>query len=411
MRPTNATSRLRAVITMIGFGALAFLAASFGPTTEAQAPNGRQVFRFDTLGDEQLWTDVLEMHTVIPTVSPVAALELGLKVDSQALPPSLVAAITAGDVDLEDPATTIELLRLDAIVGVVGKVDDLDQLTSVGITCALCHSTVDDSFAPGIGRRLDGWPNLDLDVGKIVGLSPALAAFADEFALWGPGKYDPRHHAFDGIDLTVLNTPSLPVVIPPAYGLRGVRFETFTGDGPVSYWNAYVGIAQMGGQGNFSDPRLDLEIAQTPDLVTPKLRALLRYQLSLRAPRPPKGSFRVAAARRGEEVFHDAGCASCHVPPTYTDVNQGPDAATPLLHDAEEVGADPQYAMRSATGRDSDTPRYRTTPLRALWQHPPYFHDGSATDLAAVVAHYEDVLELDLTAQEKADLIEFLKSL
>ncbi len=213
---------------------------------------------------------------------------------------------------------TVELLRLNAVVGVQGKVNDLGQLTSVGITCALCHSSVDNSFAPGIGKRLDGWANIDLNVGAIVALSPALdAATKAEFNAWGPGKYDPRHHAFDGTNLLSLNSPSLPIVLPPIYGLKGVGFETFSADGPISYWNAYVGVGQMGGQGTFHDPRIGLFITQTPDLVTPKLPALLDYQLSLRTPEPPKGSFDRQAANRGRRLFrNEAGCATCHQGPT-----------------------------------------------------------------------------------------------
>ena len=202
----------------------------------------------------------------------------------------------------------------------------------------------------------------------------------------------------------------MPVVIPPAYGLRGVGFETYTGDGPVSYWNAYVGITQMGGHGSFSDPRIALTVTQTPDRVTPKLPALLAYQLSLRAPAPPPNSFDAAAAARGKEVFNDATlgagrCSRCHIAPTYTDVSSGSDPAVPLLHAAAEIGADTEYPMRSATGM------YRTTPLRALWQHAPYFHDGRATDLGAVVDHYDAHFTLGLGSQRRADLVEFLKSL
>ena len=228
-----------------------------------------------------MWTDVLRMHEVIATVPPATALAVGLKVDVEALPRAVTAALRAGEVDLTNPAVTVELLRLNAVVGVQGKVNDVGQLTSVGITCALCHSSVDNSFAPGIGKRLDGWANIDLNVGAIVALSPALdAATKDEFKAWGPGKYDPRHHAFDGTNLLSLNSPSLPIVLPPIYGLKGVGFETFSADGPISYWNAYVGVGQMGGQGTFHDPRINLFITQTPDLVTPKLPALLDYQLS-----------------------------------------------------------------------------------------------------------------------------------
>ena len=286
---------------LIGFASIAFVLAlafamsGFGPAAAAQQlaaraqddndgrrRNGQAIFRFDTFGDEQLWTDVLRMHEVIATVGPATALAVGLKVDVEALPRKIIAALRAGKVDLTDPAVTIELLRLNAVVGVRGNVNDTGQLTSVGITCALCHSSVDNSFTTGIGRRLDGWANTDLNVGAIVALSPALdEATKAEFNAWGPGKYDPRHHAFDGTNLLSAEQPSVPIVIPPIYGLKGVGFETFTGDGPISYWNSYVGVGQMGGQGNFSDPRIGLVITQTPDLVTPKLPALLDYQLSL----------------------------------------------------------------------------------------------------------------------------------
>jgi hypothetical protein len=381
--------------------------AGFSNQAEQNHRTGQAIFRYDTFGDEQLWTDVLRMHEVIPTVPPSTALAVGLKVDVEALPPEIIAALQGGDVDLTNPAVTVELLRLNAVVGVQGKVDDLGQLTSVGITCALCHSSVDDSFATGIGKRLDGWANVDLNVGAIVALSPVLdAATKAEFNAWGPGKYDPRHHFFDGTNIVPLNTPSLPIVIPSIYGLRGSGFETFTADGPISYWNAYVGIGQMGGHGNFSDPRVGIHITQTPDLVTPKLPALLDYQLSLRTPEPPKGSFDRQAANRGRQLFrNEAGCVSCHQGPRFTDVLSGPSRNVPLLHEPAEVGMDPAYALRTATGK------YRTTPLRGLWQHPPYFHDGSAPDLLAVVNHYDQLFGLNLTALQKADLVEFLKSL
>ena len=368
--------------------------------------DGREIFRFDTFGDEQLWTDVLRMHEAVATVPPATALAVGLKVDLDALPETLRSALLAGEVNLNDPAVTVELLRLQAVVGVKGGVEG-GRLTSIGITCALCHSTVDNSFAPGIGKRLDGWANTDLDVGTIVALSPALdEATKAEFRTWGPGRYDPRHHAFDGTRIISLNTPSLPIVIPPVYGLKGVGFETFTADGPISYWNAYVGVGQMGGKGNFSDPRIGLSISQEPDLVTPKLAALLDYQLRLRAPKPAKGSYDRAAAGRGKALFrNEAGCARCHQGPTFTDVSSGPDPGVPVLHDPAEVGMDPGYAQRSATRK------YRTTPLRGLLQHPPYFHDGSAPDLLAVVNHYDRLFGLNLTDSQKADLVEYLKSL
>jgi mono/diheme cytochrome c family protein len=400
--------RLIGVASTVFMIALTSIVAGVGRTASADGQlDGRQIFRYDTFGDEQLWTDVLRMPEAIAGVDPATALAVGLKVDVDALPAPLVAALRAGQVDLTSPAVTAALLRLDAVVGVRGAVSDAGQIASVGITCALCHSTVDDSLAPGIGRRLDGWGNRDLNVGAIVALSPALPdALKAELRTWGPGKYDPRHHAFDGANLLPLNSPSLPVVIPSIFGLKGVGFETFTGDGPISYWNSYVGVSQMGGHGSFSDPRIGLSITQTPDLVTPKLPALLDYQLRLRTPEPPPGSFDVDAARRGRGLFRrQAGCASCHHGPNFTDVLDGPAPDAPLLHDASEVGMDPRYAQRSATGK------YRTTPLRALWQHAPYFHDGSAATLEAVVEHYDTLLRLRLTSRQKADLVEYLKSL
>ena len=368
---------------------------------------GEQTFRYDTFGDEQLWTGVLRMHEAIAAVSPATALKVGLKVDVDALPPELIAALRAGMVNPDDPAVTATLLRLDAVVGLKGTVNDAGQVTSLGITCALCHSTVDDSFDAGIGHRLDGWANTTLDVGTIVALSPALDdATKAEFRTWGPGRYDPRHHAFDGTNLIPLNSPSLPIVIPPIYGLKGVGFETVSGDGPISYWNSYVGVTQMGGHGTFTDARIGLDVEQTPDLVTPKLPALLDYQLRLRTPPPPAGSYDPAAARRGRHLFqHEAGCASCHQGPRFTDVLRAPRAQRPLLHAPAETGMDPRYAERTATRR------YRTTPLRGLWQHAPYFHDGSAPDLPAVVAHYDRHFRLGLTDAQKAELVEYLKSL
>ena len=407
--------RLVGTLSIVFVLALMFVMSGFGPGATAQQlagqsrtdrGTGQAIFRYDTFGDEQLWTDVLRMHEVIATVDPATALAVGLKVDVEALPPAIIAALRAGDVDLTNPAVTVELLRLNAVVGVQGKVSG-GVLTSVGITCALCHSSVDNSFAMGIGRRMDGWANTDLNVGAIVALSPALdEATRTEFNAWGPGKYDPRHHAFDGANLLSLNRVSLPIVIPPIYGLKGVGFETFTADGTISYWNSYVGVGQMGGQGSFSDPRIGLFITQAPDLVTPKLPALLDYQLSLLTPAPPQNSFDRAAAKRGQQLFRGkAGCARCHQSPNYTDVLSGPARERPFLHDPSEVGMDPAYALRTATRQ------YRTTPLRGLWQHAPYFHDGSAADLRAVVNHYNRLFQLNLSRQQKADLVEFLKSL
>jgi len=401
MRLIGTTSAVFAVVIT------AVLLGAASTSTAAREPDGQEIFRFDTFGDEQLWTNVLRMHEVVAAVDPATALAVGLKVDVEALPPALVAALRGRQVNLSDAAVTAELLRLNAVVGLKGTVDPLGHLTSLGITCALCHSTVDDSFAKGIGRRLDGWANRDLNVGAIVALSPALPdALKTEFRTWGPGKYDPRHHAFDGVNLIPLNSPSLPIVIPSIFGLKGAGFETFTADGPISYWNSYVGVGQMGGQGSFSDPRIGLSITQTPDLVTPKLAALLDYQLRLRVPEPPADSFDKHAAYRGRQIFQrEAGCATCHRPPNFTDVLEGPHGTEPFLHDPAEVGMDPGYAERTATRK------YRTTPLRALWQHAPYFHDGSAADLPAVVDHYDGLFGLHLTPEQKSDLVEYLKSL
>src|SRR5262245_50050404 len=226
---------IRRMPTIVGLVLVAILIGLAATRPTAEQVDGQQIFRFDTFGDEQLWTNVLRMHEVIETVDPATALRVGLKVDVDALPPSVIAALAAGQVDLTDPAVTTALLRLNAVVGVKGAVDTSGHLTSVGITCALCHSTVDNSFAPGIGKRLDGWANRDLNVGAIVALSPALPdALKAEFRTWGPGKYDPRHHAFDGINLIPLNSPSIPVVIPSIFGLKGVGYETFTATGPNS---------------------------------------------------------------------------------------------------------------------------------------------------------------------------------
>jgi mono/diheme cytochrome c family protein len=347
--------------------------------------DGQRVFRFETFGDEQFWTDTLHLNAVIEkSVDPTTALQVGLKVDADALPPG-----TLEQADLESPATTVALLRLNAVVGVKAEVDSQGHITRLGITCALCHSTVDNSVAPGIGRRQDGWPNRDLNVGAIIALSPALPA--DKKAVynsWGPGRYDPRFN-HDG--------KSTPLVLPPAYGLAGITNVTYTADGSLAYWNAYVAVTQMHGRGDFSDPRIGVEIRQSPDEVGPLLAALGAYQHSLTAPTPPAGSFDAARAARGRAEF-DRSCAGCHVGTTGTDNNAG------KLHPPAETGMNGAYAARSATKA------YRTTPLRGLWQHPPYFHDGSAATLAAVVTHYDRVRKLNLTAQQQGDLVEYLKS-
>jgi len=347
---------------------------------------GRRIFRFDTFGDEKFWTDALRLHEVIQTaVDPTTALKVGLKVDADALPPGILQ-----QVDLKSPATTVALLKMNAIVGVQATVDANNRITRLGVTCALCHSTVDNSVMPGIGKRKDGWPNRDLNPGAIIALSPALTAEKKAvYSSWGPGKYDPRYN-IDG--------KSTPLVIPPAYGLAQVKNETYTAEGPMSYWNAYVAVTQMGGHGNFSDPRIGVDVKNSPDMVTPKLTALRAYQHSLTAPPPATGSFDVAAAGRGRAHF-EKQCMSCHVGGSGTDNNFG------RLHAPAVTGVDGAYAARTANKA------YRTTPLRALWQHPPYFHDGSAATLGDVVSHYNRVRTLGLDAQQQRDLVEYLKSL
>jgi len=394
---------------VIGSGASLHATQSIETRTESKAErvDGRHVFRYDTFGDEQLWTNVLRMQEVVGNVSPATALAVGLKVDVDALPSTVVKAIRQQAVNLDDPAVTLALLQLNAVVGIKGTFDESGRLATVGVTCALCHSSVDDSLTHGIGHRLDGWASGDLNVGAIVALSPDLdETTRNEFLAWGPGRYDPRHHAFDGTNIIPLNSPSVPVRIPSIYGLKGVGFETYTADGPISYWNGYVGVSQMGGHGTFIDPRIGVSITQTPDLVTPKLPALLAYQLSLETPKAPNKSFDRKAADRGEALFRgQARCSGCHLGPNFTDVLAGPDPSVPFLHDAAEVGIERVYAERSATGK------YRTTPLRGLWQHPGYFHDGSAADLRAVVDHYDLLFSLGLSDAQKADLVEYLKTL
>ncbi len=355
-------------------------------TTPELLAEGQRIFRFDTFGDEKFWTDTLHMHEVVEqNVDPTTALAVGLKVDADVLPPGILE-----QVDLTSPATTVALLKMNAVVGIQATVDENNHITRLGVTCALCHSTVDNSVMPGIGRRMDGWPNRDLNVGAIIALSPAVTAEQKAvYESWGPGKYDPRFN-MDG--------ESTPLVLPPAYGLAEVENETYTAEGPISYWNAYVAVTQMHGQGNFSDERLGIDVQQSPDLVTSKLPALRAYQHSLPAPSPPAGSFDTAAAERGRALF-DRTCATCHVGGTGTDNNSG------TLHAPAETGVDGAYAARTANRA------YRTTPLRGLWQHPPYFHDGSGATLTDVVAHYTRVLTLGLTTEEQQDLVEFLKSL
>ena len=392
--------RLAGIALVLGVAGTLAVCDATGPSDETPldpelVAEGRDIFRFDSFGNEAFWTDTAQMHAVIESsVSPRVALSVGLKVDADTLPQSVKDALAAGEVDLDDPATTLTLLKLGAVVGLVGTVNTAagkDTLARVGITCALCHSTVDNSVAPGIGARLDGWPNGDLAVGEIISLAPGLPPQLQAvYASWPPGFYDARFN-LDGIND--------PAVIPPAYGLRGVGLETYTGEGPVSYWNNYVAVTQMHGKGSFADPRLGVSIRVPPreDLVRSKLPALRQYQFSLAAPEPPAGSFDPVAAARGERLFAgEARCASCHTGPRFTNGN---------LHDPEETDMDPTHAERSTTKR------YRATPLRALWQHAPYFHDGSAETLADVVDHYDGALGLGLSADQKVDLVAYLSSL
>lgn len=408
MQRTRVTSAIGvAGLVLFGLGTAALLASCDRSSSPATGPGlvtldsnlvrqGQAIFRFSTFGDESFWTDTARMHEVVATsVSPALALQVGLKVDADTLPAAVAAAIAAGQVDLNSPATTVTLLKLGAVVGLNGTVQTVngkDSLVKLGITCALCHSTVDNSFAPGIGHRLDGFPNHDLNVGAIVALSPAIPAATKAILnSWGPGKYDARTN-FDG--------KNDPAVIPPAYGLNGVAKEIYTGDDTISYWNAYVAITQMHGHGTFRDPRLGISVTNGADIVGPQLPALRQYQLSLQKPAAAPGSFDPAAAARGQAVFVGAGkCSTCHVGSLFTDVNEG------RLHTAAEVGQDPTAALRSVTGK------YRTTPLRGLQQHPPYFHNGSAATLDDVVTHYNTLMNLGLTTQQRADLVQYLKTL
>jgi hypothetical protein len=393
---------------------------------------GRRIFRFDTFGSESFWGDSLKLHQAIagaklggvgPGVSPKTALAVGLKVDLDALPPDLVKQLKAGKVNLEDPATTLALLKLNAVVGVTGLFDPKGGLRSMGIQCAFCHSTVNDSFAPGIGQRLDGWANRDLNVGVIVSLAPNLKPFTDLLGVdeatvkkvlnsWGPGRFDAvldkDGKAFrpDGKQAGTL--------IPPAFGLAGVNLHTWTGFGSVTYWNAYVAATEMHGSGTFFDERFNNKeqypvaaksgsgnTRGTPDLVTSKLAALHFYQLAIPAPKPPKNSFDGATAARGKAIFNSkAKCATCHVPPLFTEPGNN-------LHAPKEIGVDSFQADRSPTHM------YRTAPLAGLWSHQKggFYHDGRFAALRDVIEHYNGFFSLGLTEQEKLDLIEYLKSL
>ena len=400
--------------------------------------SGRKIFRFDTFGDEAFWGDTLRLHEAIagrrnggvgPGLSPEQALAVGLKVDVNALPPQLRTNLQNRRVDLTSPATTLVLLKLDAVVGVRGFFDVGGQrLRSVGITCALCHSDVDDSFAQGIGRRLDGWAARDLDVGQIIALAPNLQPLVDLLAIvhpgidaddvrdvvrsWGPGKFD-AELLLDG-KATRPDGKTAATLIPPAFGLAGVNLHTWTGWGSVTHWNAFVANLEMQGQGTFYDPRLNDavkfpiaaaagfgDVRNTPDLISSKLAPLHAYQLNLSAPRPRQGSFGFAAAQRGKALFRGrAQCARCHVPPLFTEPGWN-------MHTPEEIGIDSFQADRSPDER------YRTAPLKGLWTHTKggFYHDGRFPTLRAVLDHYDAHFSLGLSAQEKADLAEYLKSI
>jgi hypothetical protein len=393
---------------------------------------GRQIFRFDTFGSEAFWGDALQLHKAIAGeknggvgggVSPKTALAVGLKVDTEALPDALVAQIKAGKVNLDDPATTLALLKLNAVVGVTGYFDSAGKIRSMGIQCAFCHSNVDDSFAPGIGKRLDGWANRDLNVGVIVSLAPNLKPFTDLLGVdvatvkkvlnsWGPGRFDAELDK-DGKALRP-DGKQAGTLIPPAFGLAGVNLHTWTGFGSVPYWNAYVGVTEMHGSGTFFDQRLSNtdqfpvsaksgagNTRGTPDRVTSKLAALHFYQIAIPAPKAPAGSFDKVAATRGKDLFNKkAQCATCHVPPLFTEPGHN-------LHTPSEMGVDSFQADRSPTHM------YRTAPLAGLWTHQKggFYHDGRFATLRDVLEHYNGLLKLGLTDQEKSELIEYLKSL
>jgi mono/diheme cytochrome c family protein len=399
---------------------------------EQMIKDGREIFRNDTFGDEEFWGDLLQLHTAIkgaqlggvgPGVSPKTALSVGLKVDSDALPKSLTKKLKKGKVNLDDPATTLALLQLDAVVGVKGFFNQDGSLRSMGISCAICHSTVDDSFAPGIGKRLDGWANRDLNVGAIVGLAPNLKPVAELLGVdeatvravlqsWGPGKFDAELF-LDGKAFRP-DGKSAATLIPPAFGLAGMNLHTWTGWGGVAHWNAFVANLEMHGKGTFYDPRLNDSqkfpiaakngfgnVRATPDLITSKLPALHFYQLSIPAPTPSRSSFDKDAAARGQAIFAGkAQCATCHVPPLFTEPGWN-------MHKASEIGIDDFQAKRSPDEA------YRTAPLKGLWTHQTggFYHDGRFSTLRDVVDHYDKFFKLSLAEQEKTDLIEYLKSL
>lgn len=393
---------------------------------------GRQIFRFDTFGDEVFWGDTIKLHQAIqgarfggvgPGVSPKTALAVGLKVDVDALPRAVVDRLKSGKIDLDDPANTLALLKANAVVGVTGRFDANGRLRTMGVQCALCHSTVDDSLTHGIGHRLDGWANRDLNVGAIINLAPDLGAVANllgtseanvrtVFAAWGPGKFD-AELLLDGKGFRP-DGKSAATLIPPAFGLAGVNLHTWTGWGSVPHWNAFVANLEMHGRGTFYDPRLNDpaqfpvaarnnfgNVRSDPDLISPKLPALHFYQLAIVAPAPPAGSFNGKAALVGKRVFEGkARCAGCHVAPTFTEPGWN-------LHTAQDIGIDDFQANRAPDKR------YRTAPLKGLWTHAKggFYHDGRFPTLLDVVNHYDGHFNLGLSDEEKAALVEYLKSI
>lgn len=401
-------------------------------TGQALITEGQNTFRYETFGDEDFWGGQLRLHEAVrgqalggvgSGLSPSTALTLGLKVDADALLAATRSAIANGTADLSSPLTTIELLRQNAVVGMRGIFDAGGSLSSIGITCALCHSTVDDSLAGGIGSRRDGWANRDLDVGAVIGLAPDLSAYTTllgvtdaevrtVLASWGPGKFD-AELLLDGKAFQPSGASSA-TLIPPAFGLAGVNLATWTGWGSITHWNAFVAVLEMHGKGNFYDPRLNDavkfpiaaannfgDVRHTPDLVTPKLAALQYYQLSLAAPKAASGSFDPVAANAGEVLFTGvAGCNRCHVAPHFTEAGWN-------MHTGAEIGIDDFQAQRSPDGR------YRTAPLKGLWTHQKggFYHDGRFASLLDVVDHYDVAFGLFLTANDKLALVEYLKSL
>jgi hypothetical protein len=393
---------------------------------------GRNTFRFDTFGDEDFWGGTLQLHRAIEGarfggvgagVSPATALAVGLKVDVDRLPGHLVSNLRHGQVNLNDPAVTLHLLRLNAVLGLTGFFNQDGSLRSMGIQCALCHSTVDNSLAPGIGHRLDGWANRDLNVGAIVALAPNLDPVANQLQVsvatlravlnaWGPGKFDAAVF-LDGKAFRP-DGKSGATLIPPAFGLAGVNLHTWTGWGSVTHWNAFVANLEMHGKGTFYDPRLadaaqfpiaaangSFNVRNTPDLITPKLAGLHVYQLALKAPKAPEGSFDPAAAARGSQLFGDkAKCATCHVPPLYTEPGWN-------MHTAAEIGIDDFQSNRAPDHH------YRTAPLKGLWTHETggFYHDGRFATLRDVIVHYNGVFTLDLSEPEIQDLVQFLRSI